>query len=75
MSAQEIIAELPRLSAEERAELANTLQELAAREEAPAASPTLAANTRKAGLHEGAWTIADDFDDPLPDEFWLGEDA
>lgn len=30
---------------------------------------------RIAGLHAGAMTMSDDFDDPLPDEFWLGEDA
>jgi hypothetical protein len=27
------------------------------------------------GMHPGAFQPADDFDDPLPDEFWLGEDA
>ncbi len=27
------------------------------------------------GLHAGKIWISDDFDDPLPDEFWLGEDA
>ena len=28
------------------------------------------------GLHKGVpYWIADDFDAPLPDEFWLGEDA
>lgn len=25
-------------------------------------------------LHPGAMWMSDDFDDPLPDEFWLGED-
>ncbi|HEY1082343.1 MAG TPA: hypothetical protein VGE29_08790 [Prosthecobacter sp.] len=30
---------------------------------------------RIAGLGKGAWAVSDDFDDPLPDEFWLGEDA
>ena len=30
---------------------------------------------RIAGLHEGQTLISDDFDEPLPDEFWLGEDA
>jgi hypothetical protein len=25
-------------------------------------------------LHPGAW-VSDDFNDPLPDEFWLGEDT
>jgi antitoxin (DNA-binding transcriptional repressor) of toxin-antitoxin stability system len=26
------------------------------------------------GLHAGMWEVSDDFDDPLPDEFWLGEE-
>jgi hypothetical protein len=30
---------------------------------------------RRAGLHAGAWEVAQDFDAPLPDEFWLGRDA
>ena len=25
------------------------------------------------GMHPGAMIMADDFDDPLPDSFWLGE--
>ena len=25
------------------------------------------------GLHPGSMVMAPDFDDPLPDEFWLGE--
>jgi antitoxin (DNA-binding transcriptional repressor) of toxin-antitoxin stability system len=28
---------------------------------------------RIAGLHAGSTWVSDDFDDPLPDEFWLGE--
>ena len=27
---------------------------------------------RQAGLHSGAAIVSDDFDAPLPDEFWLG---
>ena len=30
---------------------------------------------RTPGLHAGMIWVSDDFDDPLPDEFWLGEDA
>jgi hypothetical protein len=31
---------------------------------------------RTPGLHEGAfYQMSDDFDAPLPDAFWLGEDA
>ena len=28
---------------------------------------------RKLGLHPGAWVVSDDFDEPLPDEFWFGK--
>ena len=27
---------------------------------------------RVSPLHPGAWEVSDDFDKPLPDEFWLG---
>jgi len=27
---------------------------------------------RTAGLHQGAARVSEDFDEPLPDEFWLG---
>jgi len=30
-------------------------------------------DTRIFDLHPGAMTMAADFDDPLPDSFWLGE--
>jgi hypothetical protein len=30
---------------------------------------------RVSGLGKGKWQAADDFDAPLPDEFWLGRDA
>ena len=30
---------------------------------------------RKLGLHPGAMQMSNDFDEELPDEFWLGEDA
>ena len=29
---------------------------------------------RVMGLHAGMWEVSDDFDAPLPDEFWLGEE-
>jgi antitoxin (DNA-binding transcriptional repressor) of toxin-antitoxin stability system len=37
--------------------------------------PEALSNTpRVLGLHPGIW-MSDDFDEPLPDEFWLGEDT
>jgi hypothetical protein len=38
-------------------------------------TPPPATGQRIFGLHAGAIDIADDFDEPLPDEFWLGEDG
>jgi hypothetical protein len=35
----------------------------------------ISSSVRRAGLHAGAWEVAQDFDSPLPDEFWLGRDA
>jgi hypothetical protein len=32
-----------------------------------------ASRTRVAGLHEGQGRIGEDFDAPLPDDFWLGD--
>jgi len=40
-----------------------------------AAQNTLRNGERILGLHAGTITIRGDFDDPLPDEFWLGSDT
>ena len=37
-------------------------------------SPPAPQKPRVVGLHAGQWRIADDFDAPLPDSFWLGEE-
>lgn len=37
-------------------------------------APVPVVKKRVLGLHPGAFVVSDDFDDPLPDEFWLGED-
>jgi hypothetical protein len=34
-----------------------------------------AVKERVFGLGKGKWQVSDDFDAPLPDEFWLGRDA
>lgn len=39
----------------------------------PVAEP-LSQGPRVLGLHEGNWWMADDFDAPLPDSFWLGKE-
>ena len=37
------------------------------------AQTTQQSRKRRAGLGQGTIVIADDFDEPLPDAFWLGE--
>ena len=34
--------------------------------------PAVTHKSRVAGLHKGEGWISDDFNDPLPDEFWTG---
>ena len=36
--------------------------------------PEITTGPRVPGLFPGIW-MSDDFDEPLPDEFWLGDDA
>lgn len=36
---------------------------------------TAISEERIPNLHPGAMRMHDDFDEPLPDEFWFGEDA
>ncbi len=49
---------------------------LAAPAAAPGADVSRNESTKKRifGLHRGQLWVSDDFDDPLPDEFWLGEE-
>lgn len=47
------------------ARLGRTLESIASQHQA---SP------RRVALHAGAWEVAQDFDAPLADEFWLGRD-
>ena len=55
--------------AEKRSLLSWLTTELSAENSSPMEGP------RVSGLGKGKWQVADDFDAPLPDEFWLGRDA
>ena len=67
MSTQDILAELPRLSVQERKQIAKVLRDLEENERMNS-SPT-PQEPRTPNLHPGAMIMAPDFDDPLPDEF------
>jgi len=60
---------IDQLSAEQKRIISERLESSAAE------NPTANLKPRILGLNPGAIWTSDDFDDPLPDEFWLGEDA
>ena len=67
----EVASSLAQKAAQEGQDIAGYLQQIAMREAqaAPQESPA----SRTPGLHAGKYWIAEDFDAPLPDSFWLGE--
>ena len=73
MSTQEILAELLRLSSQEREQIAKALRDLARQEQEDSSANFQ--EPRTPNLHPGAMTVAPDFDDPLPDEFWFGKES
>lgn len=80
MTLQELLNEARQLTLRDQVFLATRLLELVEQQvnsEKTAITPSesISADTpiRKPGLHPGAFVISDDFDEPLPDSFWLGE--
>ena len=71
----EIAWSLTRKAAQEGRDITGYLQQLAARDAqtAPPDYPSSQAAPRRPGLHAGQYWIAEDFDAPLPDSFWLGK--
>ncbi len=70
----DVVSCLERKAAQEGQETGEYLRQLALREaEAEGNEPS--AQPRIAGLHAGWYWIADDFDAPLPESFWLGTDT
>lgn len=55
------------LSPEQKRILRESLEREAVSDQAPTSE-------RVPNLHPGAIWTSEDFDDPLPDEFWLGDD-
>ena len=69
----EVAASLAHKAAQEGQDIASYLQQLAMREAQPA--PQEPSALRTPGLHAGKYWIAEDFDAPLPDSFWLGKEG
>lgn len=70
---QDIVEAAEQLSAVEQLEIIQTLSRTLQRRYQQATKPVAVVQERVLGLHAGNVTISDDFDDELPDAFWLGE--
>ena len=71
----EVADALTQKAAQEGQDVAGYVQELAVRDAGEIAAESDTRDARTPGLHAGLYWIADDFDAPLPDDFWLGADA
>lgn len=72
MTLQELIQEAQRLSWQEQLHLATRLLQWA-EAKMQTHNDVQPLPQRQPDLHPGAFLVADDFDEPLPDSFWLGE--
>jgi Protein of unknown function (DUF2281) len=68
----ELIAKLQTLPAEQQQQVLDFIEFLA-QKYAQAEQPEQPLEKRVLGLNQGEIWMSDDFNDPLPDEFWLGE--
>lgn len=69
MTFEELLGQALVLPADQQKKLIHELVEVLAK---PAPQPV---KERVFGLTKGTFTMSDDFDDELPDEFWLGDDT
>ena len=78
MSTAELYRQIEQLSPQEQLVLAKQIltglvQQIPAGGALFAETETPETTTRVAGLHAGMAWVSNDFDEPLPDEFWLGQ--
>ncbi|MBD2412315.1 hypothetical protein FACHB389_24995 [Nostoc calcicola FACHB-389] len=64
-----LIAKLQTLAPEQQQQVLDFVEFLSKKYHQPQKSP----QKRVLGLNQGEIWMSDDFNDPLPDEFWLGE--
>jgi hypothetical protein len=72
MTLQDLLSAAKNLNLQEQIQLASQLMQWV-EAKAQASPNNLELTPRKPGLNMGAFVLDDDFDEPLPDEFWLGE--
>ena len=72
MTLEAIIEEIQRLNPDDRKKLREVLNAEETKEGANGTKENL--GKRVPNLNRGAARMSSDFDEPLPDEFWLGEE-
>ncbi|MBD2595272.1 DUF2281 domain-containing protein [Nostoc spongiaeforme FACHB-130] len=70
----ELIAKLQNLAPEQQQQVLDFVEFLIQKYAQPEKTQETP-QQRILGLHEGEIWMSDDFNDPLPDEFWMGEGA
>ncbi|CAN1208594.1 DUF2281 domain-containing protein [Tumidithrix helvetica PCC 7403] len=73
MTLQDLLSEAKNLDLQEQIQLATQLLQWVERKVKKEPQVTPLKKLRSPGLGLGSCLFTDDFDDPLPDEFWLGE--
>lgn len=71
----EVADTLTRKAAQQGRDVAGYIRQLAVRDSDSRDGVQEGTALRTPGLHAGRYRIAEDFDAPLPDSFWLGEKA
>ncbi len=69
----EVVTKLQNLAPEQQQQVLDFVEFLAQKYNQPQETQEKIKKPRVAGLHEGMGWMSDDFNEPLPDEFWLGE--
>ncbi len=72
MTLTDLLNEAKQLNLKEQVQLATQLLQWVEIKLNQETKSTGEKKVRTPGLHRGSCLISDNFDDPLPDEFWLG---
>jgi mRNA-degrading endonuclease RelE of RelBE toxin-antitoxin system len=68
-----VLTALKRLTPEQRQQVFDLIEDLSQERNSAEQPPELPKKQRVFGQYAGKIWMSDDFDDPLPDSFWLGE--
>jgi hypothetical protein len=73
LTPQALIPKLQALPPEQQQQVIDFVEFLTQKYSQPANHSTQSPPVRVLGLYEGQGWMSEDFDQPLPDEFWLGQ--